>query len=116
MISLFAVTYLVIIPAFIYWCVDKKRGLYTLASYNVSVSVNAVVKLTACVYRPWIRDARIMPACDAITTATGYSFPSGHTTTAVPIYGGMAVRAWKKPRWISVICIIMTALTAFSRE
>ena len=116
MISLFAVTYLVIIPAFIYWCVDKKSGLYTLASYNVSVSVNAVVKLTACVYRPWIRDARIMPAGDAITTATGYSFPSGHTTTAVPIYGGMAVRAWKKLRWISVICIILTALTAFSRN
>ena len=30
---------------------------------------------------------------DAITTATGYSFPSGHTMTAVPIYGGLAAGA-----------------------
>ena len=116
MISLFAVSYLIIVPAFIYWCVDKRKGLYTLASYNVCVAINAVVKLTACVYRPWIRDSRILPAGDAITTATGYSFPSGHTSTAVPIYGGLAVGAWKKMRWVSVICIICIALTAFSRN
>ena len=116
MISLFAVTYLIIVPAFIYWCVDKRKGLYTLASYNVCVAVNAVVKLTACVYRPWIRDSRILPAGDAITTATGYSFPSGHPTTATPIYGGLAVGAWKKMRWVSVLCIICVALTAFSRN
>ena len=116
MISLFAVTYLVIVPAFIYWCVDKRSGLYTLGSYCVCVAVNAVIKLTAFVYRPWIRDSRILPAGDAITTATGYSFPSGHTTTATPIYGGMAVSAWKKMRWISVLCIICIALTGFSRN
>jgi membrane-associated phospholipid phosphatase len=116
MISLFAVTYLIIVPAFIYWCIDKKSGLYTLATYNACIAINAVVKLTACVYRPWIRDARILPAGDAITTATGYSFPSGHTMTATPIYGAMAVRTWKKLRWISVLCIICIALTAFSRN
>ncbi len=32
MISLFAVTYLVIVPALVYWCVDKRSGLYALAS------------------------------------------------------------------------------------
>ena len=95
MISLFAVTYLVIVPALVYWCVDKRSGLYTLASYSLSVAVNAVVKLTACVYRPWIRDSRIVPAGDAITTATGYSFPSGHSSTAAPIYGSLAVSSKK---------------------
>ena len=49
MISLFAVTYLIIIPALVYWCVDKRSGLYTMASYTTCVAVNAVVKLTACV-------------------------------------------------------------------
>ncbi|MBR0450512.1 MAG: hypothetical protein IJI78_00850 [Oscillospiraceae bacterium] len=53
MISLFAVTYLVIVPALVYWCVDKRSGLYSLASYGLGVAINAVVKLTACVYRPW---------------------------------------------------------------
>ncbi len=116
MISLFAVTYLIIVPAYVYWCIDKRSGLYTIASYHASVSLNAVVKLTFCVYRPWIRDSRVLPAGDAITTATGYSFPSGHTTTATPIYGALAVSAWKKLRWISVLCFICLGLTAFSRN
>ena len=116
MISLFAVTYLVIVPAMIYWCVDKRVGLFTIGSYAASVTVNAMIKLSCCIYRPWIRDARVMPAGDAITTATGYSFPSGHTMTAVPIYGGLAVSTWKKMRWASVLCLICLALTAFSRN
>lgn len=117
-LSLFAVTYLIFIPVFIYWCVDKRKGLFTLASYAVSVMVTAVLKLTACIYRPWIRDARILPAGDAITTATGYSFPSGHTTTATPIYGAMAVGFWdkKSTRWLSILCIVLILLTGFSRN
>ena len=70
-ISLFAVTRLIIIPVFVYWVVDKKKGLYTLAAYYLACGFNAVVKLTACIYRPWIRDARVLPAGDAIRTATG---------------------------------------------
>ncbi len=116
MISLFSVTYLIIVPAIIYWCVHKRSGLYTLGSYTVCVAFNAVLKLIACVYRPWIRDSRVMPAGDAIDTATGYSFPSGHTATATPIYGGLAISAWKKMRWVSVCCIIMIVLTGFSRN
>ena len=116
MISLFAVTYLVIVPALVYWCVDKRSGLYTMASYTTTVAINAVVKLTACIYRPWIRDSRVLPAGDAITTATGYSFPSGHTTSSTSIYGALAVSAWKKMRWVSVLCIIFALLTCFSRN
>ncbi|MBP5461041.1 MAG: phosphatase PAP2 family protein [Lachnospiraceae bacterium] len=115
-ISLFAVTYLIMLPVFLYWVCDKRAGLYTLVSYYLCCSINALVKLTACVYRPWIRDARVVPAGDAITTATGYSFPSGHTTTAGPIYGGMAVSGRKRVKPVAVFCVIMVALTAFSRN
>lgn len=115
-ISLFAVTHLILIPAFVYWVVHKKSGLYTLTSYYLCCGVNAIVKLTACIYRPWIRDARVVPAGDAIRTATGYSFPSGHTSTAGPIYGGLAVSARKRLPWISIICLIALLLTGFSRN
>jgi membrane-associated phospholipid phosphatase len=115
-LSLFAVTFLILAPVLIYWLYDKRSGLYILSSYYVCNAINGVVKLTVCAYRPWIRDERIVPAGDAIKTATGYSFPSGHTVTAGPIYGGMAVCAWKKKRWISIICIILFLLTAFSRN
>ena len=115
-ISLFAVTCLIMIPVLVYWMLSKKDGFYTLVSYYLACAVNAAVKLTVCAYRPWIRDPRIVPAGDSITTATGYSFPSGHTVTATPIYGGLAVTTWKKSKILSVLFILMILLTGFSRN
>ena len=117
-VSMFAVTYLILIPVFIYWFWDKRKGLYTLTAYYFAMVITPIVKLSVCCYRPWIRDSRILPAGDAITTATGYSFPSGHTTTAGPLAGGVAVTAWedKKTRWLSPIFALFVLLTAFSRN
>ena len=117
-VSMFAVTYLILIPVFLYWFWDKRKALYTLVSYYLCMVVTPLVKLTACVYRPWIRDSRILPAGDAITTATGYSFPSGHTTTCGPLAGGMAVNAWreKRTRWLSPLLVMWVLLTGFSRN
>ncbi|MBQ9886755.1 MAG: phosphatase PAP2 family protein [Lachnospiraceae bacterium] len=115
-LSLFAVTYLIMFPVFVYWAIDKRKGLYTLVSYYLCCGVNAMVKLTACIYRPWIRDPRILPAGDAIRTATSYSFPSGHTVTAGPIYGGFAVSVWKKSKIVAFICVLALLLTGFSRN
>lgn len=117
-VSDFAIYYLPIVAAFIYWCVNKKSGLFALATLDLSRAVNALLKLTACVYRPWIRDARIIPAGDSIRTATGYSFPSGHSTYAMALYGGMGVGFWqnKKTRFLTAICVVLVLLTGFSRN
>lgn len=117
-LSLFSITYLVCIPVFIYWCVSKRKGLYTLVSFFLCVAINAVLKLTVCAYRPWVRDPRIIPAGKAIFTAGGYSFPSGHTAAAAPIYGGLAVGFWNKKstKWISILCIAALLITGFSRN
>lgn len=117
-VSLFAITYLVCIPVFIYWCVNKRKGLYTLASFYMCVAVNETIKLTACIYRPWVRDPRILPAGNATATAGGYSFPSGHTAAATPLYGGIAVGFWaqKATRWLSVLCGMGLLMTGFSRN
>lgn len=116
LISLFAISYLILIPAFIYWCIDKRTGLYTLSSYALSSVLTVVIKLTACVYRPWIRDSRIIPAGDSVRSATGYSFPSGHTANAASVYGCLAKSAGKKKRPISAIFVFLILLTAFSRN
>ena len=117
-ISHFAITYLILLPVFYYWNHDKKKGLYTLAAYYFCMIMTPLIKLTACVYRPWIRDSSIVPAGDSITTATGYSFPSGHTSTAGPLAGGMAVSFWdnKRMRWASVLLVFYVLLTGFSRN
>ena len=117
-VSMFAVTYLILFPVYYYWNRNKKDGLYALVAYYFCMVITPLVKLTACVYRPWIRDSRIVPAGKAIVTATGYSFPSGHTTTAAPLAGGMVVNTWKEPRLrvASVLFAAFIALTMFSRN
>ncbi len=76
--------------------------------------VNGVLKVTACVYRPWIRDVRIVPYGNAISTATGYSFPSGHTMNAATLFGGVTVRK-DMPRVLRIVLGIAVVLVAFSR-
>ncbi|HAE15224.1 MAG TPA: phosphatidic acid phosphatase [Erysipelotrichaceae bacterium] len=115
-VSNFATRYLILAVLFIYWALNKRDGLYAIASMCLTLGINQVVKLTACVYRPWIRDPRIIPAGDAITSATGYSFPSGHTATAAPLFGGMAAKADKRHRWLPVLCVLGTMLVGFSRN
>ena len=117
-VSDFAVDFLILIPVFYYWSADKRRGLYALVSYYFCMVLTPLIKLTACVYRPWIRDTRIIPAGDSIRTATGYSFPSGHTSTAAPLAGGMAVNLWGnlRSRPLSFLLALFILLTMFSRN
>ena len=117
-ISDFSIFYLVLIPAFIYWSVNKKSGLYILASFEVGRAINAFLKLTACIYRPWIRDSRVLPYGNSKLTAQGYSFPSGHSTYAMALYGGMTIEAWpqKRLRILAVLSAILLLLTGLSRN
>lgn len=99
----------------IYWCFCKEAGAFMMSNMSGGYVVNQIVKNTCCVYRPWIRDARVMPAGDAITTATGYSFPSGHTQLAVTSFGSIAV--WQKKRkWLVALCVLAILLIGFSRN
>ena len=115
-VSNFATRYLILAVLFIYWALNKREGLYAIASMCLTLAINQLIKLSACVYRPWIRDPRIIPAGDSITTATGYSFPSGHTATAAPLFGAMAATEGRKKKWIGVICILGILLVGFSRN
>ena len=104
-----------IIMALIYWCVSKDFGAYLLMGWSGNRLVNGMLKVTVCAYRPWIRDARVVPYGDSITTATGYSFPSGHTMNAATVYGGGAVRK-DLPRVLRIVLGLLVLLVAFSRN
>lgn len=103
------------IPAVIYWSIDKSGGATILFGYGLSFELNQAIKNIACVYRPWIKDSRLYVEPHATKSATGYSFPSGHTTTAASIYGGVA--EWKKDKKsvVAVMCILIL-ITAFARN
>ena len=104
-----------LIMAIIYWCISKEFGVYLMMGWSGNRILNGFLKVTACVYRPWIRDARTIPHGDSITTATGYSFPSGHTMNAASLYGGGAIRK-ELPRIMRIFLAILLVLVGFSRN
>lgn len=103
-----------IIVGMIYWCVSKEFGNYLLMGWSGNRIVNGLLKVTLCAYRPWIRDARMIPDAEAMATATGYSFPSGHSMNAASLYGGGAIRK-ELPRVLRIVLGLIAVLIAFSR-
>jgi len=103
-----------VLLAIVYWCISKEYGAYLLVGWSGNRLLNGGLKITACAYRPWIRDPRVVPYGNAISTATGYSFPSGHSMNAATVFGGAAVRK-DMPRLLRVLSVLFVALVAFSR-
>ena len=103
-----------VIMAIIYWSVSKDLGTFLLMGWSGNRLVNGLLKITVCAYRPWIRDARVVPYGNSMETATGYSFPSGHTMNAATVYGGAAIRK-DLPRKLRVTLAAVVVLVAFSR-
>ena len=103
-----------VIMAVIYWAVSKELGVYLLMGWSGNRLVNGMLKVTVCAYRPWIRDSRIIPYGNSMITATGYSFPSGHTMNAATAYGGLTVRK-DMPVALRIMMVIIVMFVAFSR-
>lgn len=104
-----------IIMALIYWCVSKPFGNYLLMGWSGNRVLNGFLKVTACVYRPWIKDPRIVPDKQALEAATGYSFPSGHSVNAASLFGGSAIRK-ELPKVLRIVLAVIAILIVFSRN
>lgn len=104
-----------VILAIIYWCISKDLGTYLMMGWSGNRIANGFMKITVCAYRPWIRDSRIIPHGDAITTATGYSFPSGHTMNAGTVYGGTAMYGKNFSKPLKIMLYLIVVLVALSR-
>ena len=105
----------IIIMSIIYWCFSKTNGKILIGAYTLSYFINGLLKVTACVYRPWIKDSRLHVASIAQKGATGYSFPSGHATQAGSLYTSLAYLYGKKAKFITPICIVLILFTMFAR-
>ena len=106
-----------VILAMLYWVLDRKNGKKMIAGFVYAMLINGFLKLTFCVYRPWIRDSRIEPYGNSKTTATGYSFPSGHSTRATATFGAFGYYAKKhKKTLLCVLCWFITLSVLFARN
>ena len=107
--------YSVVVLLFVYWSLHKKSGELALFSLSLSGVINGLAKAIVCAYRPWIRDPQIVPPPEAKTHATGYSFPSGHTTKATASYGMLAWLNRKRIYFAVPLCFFILAI-GFSRN
>ncbi len=107
---------LILLPlmCLIYWCINKKLACFAAMNFFGALFVNHLLKITYCVDRPWIRSTQLSPVPDAMQSATGFSFPSGHTANAVSVYGS-AIFWFRKHLWMVILNSCIIFLVAFSR-
>ena len=103
-------TVLVVLIATIFFAVNKELAKRILFITLTSLGINGIVKNIAKVPRPFA-DGKI--SCVRGETATGYSFPSGHTQNFAT--WSMAFATKFKKLWMYVFSIGFTVLVAFSR-
>ncbi len=97
----------------VFWCVDKKKGYYIMTVGFLGTMLNQFLKLFCAVPRPWIRDPNLSIVESAREAATGYSFPSGHTQSAVGTFGALTVIT--KTKWLRWIFAAIAVLVPISR-
>jgi undecaprenyl-diphosphatase len=97
----------------VFWCVDKYHGYYLMGVGLFGNMANQFLKILCRVPRPWVRNPNFHALEEAIPEAGGYSFPSGHSQTAVGYLGCIAVT--QKNKIIRAVCITFMILVPFSR-
>ena len=106
-------TIFMVVAIVVYWCVSKKGGYYLLSVGFFGALANQFLKITFRIPRPWVLDPDFQIVESAREAATGYSFPSGHTQSAVGTFGGLARTTQKK--WLRWVLIVIALLVSFSR-
>ncbi len=102
-----------VIALIMFWCVDKRRGYYLLSVGFAGTIINQFMKLWFRIPRPWVLDEKFTILEQAREAASGYSFPSGHTQSAVGTFGSIAYTT--KNKALRIACIVIAVLVPFSR-
>ncbi len=97
----------------VFWCVDKKKGYFLMSVGFLGTMANQFLKITCRVPRPWVLDPEFTILEQAREAAAGYSFPSGHSTSAVGTFGSIA--AFSGKRWLRMLCVVICVLVPLSR-
>ena len=113
---------LVAVMGFLYWGLNKEFGKYLGLNVLMANVWNPMIKNVFLRLRPYFVPGYqvellrpIDPEADIMdVTAQGYSFPSGHSTSAVAAYGSLAAHE-KKNRLFWILAILLPLLVGFSR-
>ncbi|MGB4215108.1 MAG: phosphatase PAP2 family protein [Dethiobacteria bacterium] len=86
------------------WCVSKPLGFWSAAVLLISGLVSGLAKDLTALERP---------SLEGMEQLESYAFPSGHTLTAVTVWGYLAIRL--KRRWFWIWALAAMILIPFSR-
>lgn len=93
----------------IYLCIDKnlgyRLGIGGLFSDSINYFIKDIFKVPRPIGTPGVRSLRV-------ETATGYSFPSGHTQNASVFWSGLIRNVREK--WINILGSLMIILVGLS--
>lgn len=106
-------TVFIAIFCLIYWCIDKKFAYRLGIVYILSGLAVQTIKIIFKVPRPWVKDPSFQIVEAARKSATGYSFPSGHTQNVTALYSSLALKTNK--RSMKALCFLVIFLVMFSR-
>lgn len=102
---------LIIIIAFVIFVINKEKGQRIAYTILMSMCLNGVFKNFVKRTRPFKVDPTLNSV--RIETATGFSFPSGHTQNASTAYFSLSKEFKKK--YVLIIAIVLVSLIALSR-
>lgn len=105
-------TFLILILLTIYYTVDKRAGFSIFSSLLCAQTMTNAIKSVVRAPRPFMVHESL--SADRIGTATGYSFPSGHTAGAAAFYPALGRESGKKS--IVAVTIILAVLIGLSRN
>ena len=100
----------VLLTAIMYWCINKKYGQKLLFTLIPNIVINTGIK--ELVKEPRPIGAKGLKSLRT-ETATGYSFPSGHTQTATTFWTSLILIF--KQKWIYILGSIMILGVGLSR-
>ena len=105
-------TYIVLLVV-TYLAVDARAGRKIAVAFLAGYHLNQLLKGTFTTARPFELDPAVARSPEAVATALGAGFPSGHAQAATTFWGLAAVFA--KRRWFTLIAAFVIAAVALSR-
>jgi membrane-associated phospholipid phosphatase len=100
--------FLLVMPALL-WCYNARLGFRIGLILLTSDGINGFLKLSFGMPRPyWVSNE-----VKALSMETSFGLPSGHSQTAVAVWGRLA--AWLRRRWAYVVLGLLIFLISISR-
>jgi membrane-associated phospholipid phosphatase len=100
--------YLLVMPALL-WCYNARLGFRIGLILLTSDGINGFLKISFGMPRPYWVSSEVK----ALSTETSFGLPSGHSQTAVVVWGRLA--AWLRRRWAYVVLGLLIFLISISR-